>query len=438
MIRKNSDKSNKSTSFLELNDALNKISPDGGLIEDVTYTRIDEWISTGSYILNACISGSLFGGMPNRRSLLLAGVNSTGKSYLALSICRNAQSMGYNVIYVDTEGAIDDEFVKRLGIDTSKFRVEPINTIEKFKFFAANLNKYMSECRESGKEVPKVILVLDSLGNLSSEKERTDAQDQNEKRDMTKQQGVRGMFRVNGLDFAINGIPFIIIGHTYEKTNSYIPGQEISGGGGPKYNASISLMLTISKMDDKESEEHNKKTNVNSTKVGVVVTVTPVKQRFARPIKVQFHIPFYKKPNSYVGLESFVSWDACGIMRGKAISEKEYNRLNPEEQKICREFDFKQPKKDGIEDIIKMYAMPKDTSRTLVCKHLNGEIPLVELFTDKVFTQDVLKQLDDNAIKPTFMLPSINSLDDLVEITEELTTDDDHLEKEKIETENEG
>ncbi|MEG1008907.1 MAG: hypothetical protein RSF67_03675 [Clostridia bacterium] len=42
-------------------------------MENSTYATIDEWVPTGSYILNACISGSLFGGLPNRRSICLAG-----------------------------------------------------------------------------------------------------------------------------------------------------------------------------------------------------------------------------------------------------------------------------------------------------------------------------------------------------------------------------
>lgn len=76
MAKKSSiDKSSieKRSSFSELNDMLSKISPDGAIIEDSIYARIDEWIPTGSYILNAAMSGSLFGGLPNRRSLMLAG-----------------------------------------------------------------------------------------------------------------------------------------------------------------------------------------------------------------------------------------------------------------------------------------------------------------------------------------------------------------------------
>lgn len=405
-------KSVDKTSFSELNNALSKISPDGAIIEDSIYARIDEWIPTGSYVLNAAMSGSLFGGMPNRRSLTFSGLEGSGKTFLALSICRNAQAMGYFPIYYDSEGSIDIDFVKRLGIDTSKFRIENVSTVEEFATLSAKLNETISDIKKNGKIPPKVIVVLDSLGNLSSFKEKTDTTSGSDKRDMTKQQAIRRLFRVVGNDFAKNAIPFIICAHSYEKIGSYIPGQEVSGGGGIKYNSSIIFMLSKSKMTDKDSEDYVKKQGIDATKIGVVVTVTPIKQRFARPIKVQIHIPFYKKPNPYVGLEKFVNWNTCGIIRGKAIPEKEYAKLSAEEQKRCFQFQDLEGNK--------LYAQPKDTARTLVCKHLGGEVPLSELYTDKVFTEDILKQLDENIIKRTFQLPELNSLEDIDEITEEL------------------
>jgi len=404
------------TSFSSLNDLLSKFSPDGAIIEESLYARIDEWIPTGSYILNAALSGSLFGGMPNRRSLGLMGEESTGKSYLALSIVRSAQTMEYFPIYYDTEGAIDIDFVKRLGIDTSKFRIENISTVEEFATLAAKLNETIADIKKSGKIPPKVIVVLDSLGNLSSIKEKTDTTAGDNKRDMTKQQAIRRTFRVIGNDFAKNGIPFIICGHVYEKIGSYIPGKEVSGGGGIKYNTSIIFMLTKSKLTDKDSEEHVKNIGLEAAKVGIVVTVHPYKQRFARPIKVQIHIPFYKKPNPFVGLEKFVNWDTCGVVRGNMITEKEYNKLSENDQKKCHEF-------RSIDQTV-VYAQPKDTARKLVCRHLCGEIPISELYTEKVFTKNVLNQLDENIIKKTFQLPSIESLEDLVELTSELIKDD--------------
>ena len=118
------------SSFSELNDFLNSIAPDGDIIDVSPIAKIDEWISTGSYILNAALSGSLFGGMPNRRSLGLAGEEGTAKTYIALSILRNAiDNHDYRAIYLDSEGSLDRDFVARLGIDTSKVRLQPVNTI---------------------------------------------------------------------------------------------------------------------------------------------------------------------------------------------------------------------------------------------------------------------------------------------------------------------
>ena len=73
MAKKMSSVKKEKSSFSELNDMLSAFSPDGAIIDDSIYARIDEWIPTGSYILNAAMSGSLFGGMPNRRSFMLAG-----------------------------------------------------------------------------------------------------------------------------------------------------------------------------------------------------------------------------------------------------------------------------------------------------------------------------------------------------------------------------
>jgi RecA/RadA recombinase len=404
------------SSFLKLSDALNKIAPDGDIIETSPLAKIDEWIPTGSYILNAALSGSLFGGLPNRRSLVLAGPEGTAKTYIALSICRQAQQMGYDIIYFDSEGSIDRDFVVRLGVDISRVRLQPVNTIEQFNHIVSQLIKSIEDMKTAKEEVPKILIVLDSLGNLSSEKEVSDSVEGSDKRDMTKQQQIRKLFRVNGLSFAKHGIPFIVNAHTYEKIGSYVPGLEVSGGGGVKYNASIIFELSKKKLDDEDAEKNTKSRNIDAVRVGVTITVKPIKQRFARPIKVELHIPFYKNPNPFVGLEKFVSWDGCGIIRGKALTEKLWEKLSDEDKKICRQFEGKNKEV--------LYALPKDTARTLVCKHEGGEVPLVELFTERVFTKEVLKELDEKVIRPSFELPSIESLEDLKEIEKEMTLEE--------------
>lgn len=351
--------------------------------------------------------------------------HNTGKTYLAMSIVRNAQKLEYFPIYCDSEGAIDIDFVKRLGIDTTKLRIENIGTVEEFTTFASNLVETLNNLKNEGKEPPKIMVVLDSLGSLSSTKEKGDAISGSDKRDMTKQQAIRKTFRVLGNDFAKHGIPFVICNHVYASIGSFIGGNTISGGGGGKYSPSIIFTLTKSQLSDKDSEEHVKKIGIEKSKVGIVVSLWPYKQRFARPIAVKIHIPFYKKPNPYVGLEKFVSWENCGIVRGKCIIPKQYEKLSPADQKKCHHFTYLPDNegkdiKDADHTPKEFYALPKDTARTLVCKHLGGEVPLADLYTPKVFTEDVLKQLDENVIKKTFMLPSIESLDDLTEVTGEL------------------
>lgn len=426
MAKKLTIEKNEPESFSKLNDFLNTISPMGDMLDINPIAKIDEWIGTGSYILNAALSGSIFGGLPNRRSLCLAGSEGSGKTYIALSICRNAiNKHNYSIIYFDSEGSIDTEFVSRLGVDISKVRLQPVNTVEEFSHIAAQVVDQFEKYKKEKKTPPKVLIVLDSLGNLTSEKEKTDTTSGENKRDMTKQQAIRKMFRVNGMQFAMHGIPFIINSHIYDSMSMFSP-QEISGGGGVKYNASVIFMLSKGKLDDAESEKKAKDKNIDPTRVGITIYVNPVKQRFARPIKVQLHIPFYKKPNPYVGLEKFVSWDSCGIVRGKMHTQKEYEKLSDSEKKISFKwngFDI------GIDESMgkitktpngKVWVEPRATSTKLICKHLGGETPISELFTDKVFTEEVLMELDEKIIKPTFMLPSIESLDDLAELTKDM------------------
>jgi len=63
----------KQFSFLELDAALTKINPKGSIITDNAFSKIDEYIPTGNYLLNAQLTGSLFGGIPNSRSICFAG-----------------------------------------------------------------------------------------------------------------------------------------------------------------------------------------------------------------------------------------------------------------------------------------------------------------------------------------------------------------------------
>lgn len=191
--------------------------------------------------------------------------------------------------------------------------------------------------------------------------------------------------------------------HTYISENGII-----NHNSGINFNASVTLLLSTSKLDDKQSEKIAENKVGEFVKTGVVVTAKPEKSRFTIPQKVRFQIPFFKAPNPYVGLESYINWENSGIMRGKIMTEKEYGKLSELEKNLCCEM----KDKDGNT----CYAYPKETSKSIVVKHLGCELPAVELFTSKVLTDDVLKNLDETIIKPNFELPSNTGNDDIEEL----------------------
>ena len=80
-------------------------------------TDVKEWIPTGSHVLDCIISQGAKTGIPSGKIVELAGLSSSGKSYIAAQICANAQKMGYSIVYFDSESAIDSDFLSRAGCD---------------------------------------------------------------------------------------------------------------------------------------------------------------------------------------------------------------------------------------------------------------------------------------------------------------------------------
>ena len=299
--------SNKPFSFLDLDKELSKIEGFelGSLLANNSFSEVDEWIPTGNYLLNAQISGSLFGGIPNTRSFGLMGDPGTGKSFVCLNVVREAQKKGYDVVYCDTEGAIDKTGALKFGIDANRLRYQPIKTVSQFQTFVANLVDMVNKARAKG-ESPKILLILDSLGMLSTDKELADAMRGHNAADMgAKAKELRKLFRVITLDLTAAKIPLICTNHVYAG-GGYMPTKESSGGDGPIFAMSVVSFLSKAQLKDGAG-----------TKTGIVVTSTLKKSRFTIPEQVKFHISFANGMNPYVGLQDYVTWDACGVERGK-------------------------------------------------------------------------------------------------------------------------
>ena len=223
-----------------------------GLVsEGVAAGDITNYVDTGSYIFNALISGSLYGGLPANKVTALAGESSTGKTFFALSVVRNfleANPTG-GVIYFETESAISKQMIESRGIDSKRMVLFPVSTIEEFRTQACRIvDKYMKEPKRE-----PMMFVLDSLGMLSTTKEMEDISNDKQVRDMTKSQLIKGAFRVLTLKLGQAKIPMIVTNHTYDVIGSYIPTKEMGGGTGLKYAAST--IIYLGKKKEKEGTE---------------------------------------------------------------------------------------------------------------------------------------------------------------------------------------
>lgn len=366
----------KEFSFDDLNKEMSKHSQYGDTLDKSTVSEIDHFIPTGNFNLNACLTGSFSGGYPNNRAVALAGPSGTGKTFLLLNAIKQAQLMGYSIVFYDSENAVDRDLVEKFGIDPSKFRYEPCNTVQEFRSSVTALTDLLIEQKSKGVELPKILIALDSAGNLATQKEIDDAKSGSDKADMTRAKLLKSAFRILMTKLGICKIPFLFTNHTYQTQDLF--SQTVSGGGtGPEYAASIILFLGKAKL--KEGTEQT----------GIVVTAKPNKNRFAKPSPIKFHISFSKGMNPYIGLEEYISWDNCGIEKGRFITEGQYEKLTEAGKAECRQHIYN---RDGKE--VTVYFQPSATARKLAVAHLNDLVELNELFTPRVITQDVLDRLE--------------------------------------------
>ncbi len=211
---------------------------------------ISNFIDTGSYIFNALVSGSIFGGLPSNKITALAGESSTGKTFFTISVMKHFLNTHpeAGVFFFESESAVSKDMLEDRGVDTKRVVMMPVVTVQQFRqqalVVADNILKIKEEDRRP------VMFVLDSLGMLSTTKEIEDSEAGKETRDMTRAQIVKSIFRVLTLKLGKANIPLIVTNHTYDVVGAYMPTKEMGGGSGLKYAASTIIFLSKSKEKD--------------------------------------------------------------------------------------------------------------------------------------------------------------------------------------------
>ena len=218
--------------------------------EGVEAGDVDSFIDTGSYVFNALLGGSIYNGIPSNKITALAGESATGKTFFVLGICKHFldKNPEGGVIFFESESAVTKELIEDRKIDSKRMVIMPVTTVQEFRHQAITvLDKYNSQDPSDRKPL---LLILDSLGMLSTTKEMEDTAEGKETRDMTRAQIVKAAFRVLTLKLGKAKVPLIITNHTYDVVGSMFPKKEMGGGSGLKYAASSIVYLSRRKEKD--------------------------------------------------------------------------------------------------------------------------------------------------------------------------------------------
>lgn len=352
------------------------------------------FITTGVYLLDAALSGKLLnGGVANNRITAFAGESGAGKSFLAYSCARHAQKAGYSIIYIDTEQAIDLEDITKFGIDNSldKFRLISSNKVEDVNILLTQLIDELKDQKLAGFELPKLMIVLDSLGQMASNKEKEDLLKGDIKQDMTKAKALGSMFRSINTDLGYLEIPMIVCNHTYQTLDLFSQ-EKLKGGNGLLYSASVIGFMSKSKLKTGEEDD------MDLGQSGISVLFKTAKNRMAKPKKIRFDISFVHGMNPYTGLDAFCRpefFQQIGIAQGKEEVDKSTGEIK----------------------------FVPGGNRWFV-RHLNKSFTTKQLFSQEVFTQEILEKMAP-IVNDYFRFKSLDEIEQTEKQFNEMMGDED-------------
>ena len=139
-----------------------------------TPTDLTEWVSTGDDMLDLAISNRPNGGFPVGRIVEVTGLEASGKSLLSAHTLANTQKKGGLAVYIDTENAINQEFLEALGVDTQKLLYVPLEAVE--DIFDA-MDSIIESIRKSDNN-KLVTIVVDSVAAATTKVEMAADYDQ--------------------------------------------------------------------------------------------------------------------------------------------------------------------------------------------------------------------------------------------------------------------
>ena len=244
------------------------------ILADSKFFHKKDMITTMIPAINLALSGSISGGL-TPGLLVLAGPSKHFKTSFSL-IMAKAYLDKYPesvLLFYDSEFGTPQSYFKSAGIPLDRVVHTPITDLEQFKF---DLMSQMGELERAD----KIVIVVDSIGNLASKKEVEDALKQNSAADMTRAKQMKSVFRMVTPHLTMKDIPMIVVNHVYMEQGMF-PKAIVSGGTGVMYSANT--VFIIGRQQEKDGTEvigYNFVINVEKSRF--------VKEKSKIPIEVTY------------------------------------------------------------------------------------------------------------------------------------------------------
>tara|TARA_R110000772_G_scaffold20140_9_gene55972 strand:- start:165 stop:1202 length:1038 start_codon:yes stop_codon:yes gene_type:complete len=216
------------------------------ILSDSKFFSEKDQTTTSVPMINVALSGSINGGLSSGLTVL-AGPSKHFKTSFALLMASSYMDKHDDAVllFYDSEFGSPQSYFESFGIDTSRVLHTPVTNIEELKF---DLMHQLDEISRND----KVIIIVDSVGNIASKKEVDDALNEKSVADMTRAKALKGLFRMITPQLTMKDIPLLAINHTYMEQGLF-PKAIVSGGTGVTYSSDN--VWIIGRRQDKKGTE---------------------------------------------------------------------------------------------------------------------------------------------------------------------------------------
>lgn len=275
------------------------------------------WYSTGNFVLNKIISGFYDKGIPQGRVTDLAGPSGAGKSFISANLVAAAQRSGAFCLVIDSENALDDEFMTKIGVDVNNnYKYLSVMTIPEVTKIVSSFIKGYKDQEGEKANAPQVMILIDSLDMLMTETEREHFNKGDTKGDQgQKNKQLKAMLRTFVQAIKNLNIAMVCTSQVYKN-------QDIMNGEGVwivsdavKYACSQIVLIQKRKLKDDSKDAKA------GDFAGVRMICEGYKTRFTKPFqKVEIEVPYETGMDPLSGLKDVAVKMGVLVKKGSRLA----------------------------------------------------------------------------------------------------------------------